>query len=84
MKAIGVHIIVEKVAEKSKAGAFELSSKMKEGNRHRKGKVLSVGNEVPVIKEGDIVYYDNVSAINMFTDDGTRTMIEYRHVIAVE
>ena len=62
MKAIGTHVIVRKVKEeiKSKSGLIVTDAHdMK--IRYKLAEVLSVGDDVKDLKEGDQVYYDSAA-----------------------
>ena len=59
MKAINHFVVVNKIKEEpTKVGGLELTEKQNKDVRYLKGEVISVGNLVEVIKEGDIVRYD--------------------------
>lgn len=59
MKAINYYIIIDKIKEApKKVGGLELTEKQDSDVRYLKAKVISVGNLVEGIKDGDIVHYD--------------------------
>jgi co-chaperonin GroES (HSP10) len=59
MKAVNYYIIIEQVKEgPKKVGGLILTEKTDEDNRYLKAKVISIGNNVEGIKEGDVIYYD--------------------------
>ena len=59
MKAIGNYILIEKLATKHKeVNGLLYTEKLDTNNRYIKAKIVSVGNLVQVLKEGDIIYYD--------------------------
>jgi len=59
MKAINYYLIVDKIKEApSKVGGLELTEKQNSDVRYLRAKVISAGENVPVIKEGDIIRYD--------------------------
>ena len=59
MKAINYYIIIDKIKEApKKVGGLELTEKQDSDVRYLKGKVISAGNLVEGIKDGDIVHYD--------------------------
>ena len=58
MKAHNWYVVVDKIKETKKASGLILTEDLNEDNRYLKGKVISIGNLVEIIKEGDIVYYD--------------------------
>jgi len=59
MQAINYFVVIEKIKEAPKTvGGLELTESQNSDVRYLKGKVISVGNLVESLKEGDIVYYD--------------------------
>ena len=59
MQAINHYLIIDKIKEAPRlVGGLELNEKQNSDERYLKAKVVSVGNEVPVIKEGDVIRYD--------------------------
>ena len=62
MRAVSYYIVVEKIKSEPKMiGGLEISDSIDSDNRYLKGKIISKGHLCPpdnVIKEGDIVYYD--------------------------
>ena len=58
MKAHNWYVVVDKIKETKKASGLILTEDLNKDTGDVKGKVISVGNLVEIIKEGDIVYYD--------------------------
>ena len=59
MKAINYYIVIDKIKEApKKVGGLELTEHQDSDVRYLKGKVISAGNLVEGIKDGDIVHYD--------------------------
>ena len=58
MKAVNHYIIIELIKEESKIGGLILTDQTNEDNRYLKAKVISIGNNVEGIEEGDVIYYD--------------------------
>lgn len=59
MKAINYYIVIDKIKEEpKKVGGLELTDKQNSDVRYLKGTVISAGNLVEGIKDGDIVHYD--------------------------
>jgi len=62
MRAVSYYIVVKKIKSEPKMiGGLEISDSIDSDNRYLKGKIISKGDLCPpdnVIKEGDIVYYD--------------------------
>jgi len=59
MKAIGNYILIERLQLKHKeVKGLLLTEKLDVDNRYVKAKIISVGNLVQALKEGDTIYYD--------------------------
>ena len=59
MKAVNYYLIIEPIKdEEKKVGGLVLTEDIDDDNRYLKAKVISIGNIVEVIKEGDVIYYD--------------------------
>ena len=59
MKAVNYYIIIDMIKEDLKTvGGLILTDQTNEDNRYLKAKVVSTGNLVEGIKEGDTIYYD--------------------------
>ena len=59
MKAVNNYIIVQKIkTEQSKVAGLIITENIDDDNRYIKAKVISTGNLVEGIKDGDVVYYD--------------------------
>ena len=59
MKAIGNYLLIERLQSKHKeVNGLLLTEKLDSDNRYVKAKIISVGNLVEVLKEGNIIYYD--------------------------
>ena len=70
MKAINYYVVIEKIKEApKKVGGLELTEDQNKDVRYLKGKVISAGNLVENLNEGDIVHYDNCGVNDFRTDD---------------
>ena len=59
MKAVNNYIIVQKIkTEQSKVAGLIITENIDDDNRYIKANVISTGNLVEGIKDGDGVYYD--------------------------
>ena len=62
MKAINYYVVVDKIKEApKKVGGLELTEDQNKDVRYLKGKVISAGNLVENLNEGDIIHYDKMS-----------------------
>ena len=84
-KAVGRYLIIEQLAEEdntTESGVL-LSANDINSQRHKRGKVLSVGQDVnDRLKVGDIVWYDKAGSFKLFLQGVQRTIIQ-EHTIAV-
>jgi co-chaperonin GroES (HSP10) len=85
MKAINDYVIVddEKVGPK-KVGGLILTDETDEANRFKKATVISVGNLVQGVKEGEIVYYDAMAGHGISYDKHLYRVIRMRDIVLVE
>jgi co-chaperonin GroES (HSP10) len=59
MKAINHFVIVDKIKEEpTKVGGLELTEKQNKDVRYIKGRVISFGDQIDMLQDGDIVRYD--------------------------
>ena len=61
MKAINHYIIIENIKEgPKKVAGLIMTDETDSDNRYLKAKIISTGNLVEGLKDGDVVYYDNM------------------------
>ena len=66
MQAINDYVIVDIVKEgPKKVGGFILTDETDETNRYRKANIISVGDMVEVVKQGDSIYYDAIAGLSL-------------------
>ena len=84
MKAVGDYILVETVKEelKTEDGVY-LTGEATAGMRYRRGKVISAGNHIEFIKEGNEVYYDKTRSFSLIVDETSVTVIRVADVVVV-
>jgi len=59
MQAINYFVVIEKIKEAPKTvGGLELTETQNSDVRYLKGKIISAGDKVTMLKEGDVIYYD--------------------------
>tara|TARA_R110000782_G_scaffold88750_2_gene171079 strand:+ start:2796 stop:3053 length:258 start_codon:yes stop_codon:yes gene_type:complete len=84
MKPIGKNIVIKTIDEEVKTSSgLLLSAEDASGFRYKKGQVVKPGNEVEVIGEGDMIYYDKRSGYTMIINDEPYTIISERDVVVV-
>ena len=85
MKAINDYVIVDKIKEEpKKIGGLILTDKTDEDNRYKKANIISVGNEVKIVKEGDIIFYDKHAGHDIGYNDELYKVIRMRDIVLVE
>ena len=56
MQAINDYVIIDVIKEgPKKVGGLILTDETDETNRYKKANIISVGNEVPIVKNGDSI-----------------------------
>ena len=85
MKAVNNYIVIDLIkSETKKVGGLVLTDEVNEDNRYKKAKVISVGNLVQGINEGDIVYYDKHAGHGIQHDDKFYGVIQQRDVVLID
>ena len=85
MQAINHYVIIDKIKEApKKVGGLELTESQDKDVRYLKGKVISVGDQVPVVKKDDIVRYDKHAGHGIQYDDILYYVIKVSDIVIVE
>ena len=85
MKAINYYLVVDKIKEApKKVGGLELTETQNKDIRYLKAKVISVGDQVPLIKEGDIVWYDKHAGHGIEWNDKFYFVLKVPDIVIVE
>ena len=85
MKAIGNYILIEKIEPKTKkVGGLLITEKLDTNNRYIKAKIISIGDKVQVLKDGDTVYYDKTRETGVDYNDKIYTVIRDIDVVLVD
>ena len=85
MKAINNYLVVENIKEGMKeVGGLLLTEELDSDNRYLKAKVISTGNLVEGLKDGDIVYYDKHAGHAISWKDELYHVIRSGDVVLVE
>ena len=85
MRAIGKCLIIEKIKEgttKTKGGLM-LAENQREDIRYIEANVLSIGEEVVGVKEGDRIFYDRHAGHKIDIDKETYHVIRLGDVVVV-
>jgi len=85
MKAINHYVIVNKIKTEPKmlAGLI-MTDDTDVDNRYLRGTIISAGNLVEGLKDGDIVYYDKHAGHAISWKDDLFQVIQSRDVVLVE
>ena len=85
MKAINQYIIIENIKEgPKKIGGLIMTEETDQDNRYLKAKVISIGNMVEGIKEGDIIYYDKHAGHGIQHKDKFYGVIKQMDVVLID
>jgi co-chaperonin GroES (HSP10) len=85
MQAINYYLVVDKIKEApKKVGGLELTESQDKDVRYSKGKVISVGDQVPVVKVGDTIRYDKHAGHGIEYDEKLYYVIKISDVVIVE
>ena len=85
MKAINYYLVVDKIKEApKKVGGLELTETQNKDIRYLKAKVISVGDQVPLIKEGDVVWYDKHAGHGIEWNDKFYFVLKVPDIVIVE
>ena len=85
MQAVNDYVIVDIVKEgPKKVGGLILTDETDETNRYKKANIISVGNDVPIVKTGDVIYYDALAGHDIAYNDTMYKVIRARDIVIVE
>ena len=85
MQAINDYVIVDKIKqEPKKDSGLILTDETDKDNRYKKANIISVGNEVKIVKEGDIIFYDKHAGHDIGYNDELYRVIRSRDIVLVE
>ena len=85
MKAINYYLIVDKIKEApSKIAGLELTEKQNSDVRYLRAEVISVGENVPVIKKGDIIRYDKHAGHGIEWEERLYYVLKAPDVVIIE
>ena len=85
MKAINNYIIVDKTkAEPKTVAGLIMTDDTDVDNRYIKAKIISTGNLVEGLKDGDNIYYDKHAGHAISWKDDLYQVIQSRDVVLVE
>ena len=85
MKAINHYIVVDKIkTELKKVAGLIMTEDTDTDNRYLKAKIISTGNLVEGLKDGDTIYYDKHAGHSISWKDALYHVIRSQDVVIVE
>jgi co-chaperonin GroES (HSP10) len=85
MKAINHFVIVDKIKEEpTKVGGLELTEKQNKDVRYIKGRVISFGNQIDMLQEGDLVRYDKHAGHGIEWNDHLYYVLKISDIVLIE
>ena len=85
MKAINNYIVVDKIkAEPKTVAGLIMTDDTDVDNRYIKAKIISAGNLVEGLKDGDTIFYDKHAGHAISWKDDLYQVIQSRDVVLVE
>ena len=84
MKAVNHYLIIDMIKEEPKVGGLILTEQTDEDNRYLKAKVISIGNNVEGIEEGDTIYYDKHAGHGIQHKDKFYGVIKQMDVVLID
>jgi len=85
MQAINDYVIVDKIKDgPKKVSGLILTDETDEDNRYKKANVISTGEMVKVVKEGDVIFYDKHAGHDIGYSDELYRVIRMRDIVLVE
>ena len=85
MKAVNHYLVIEIIKdEPTKVGGLILTDQTDEDNRYLKAKVISIGNNVEGIKEGDVIHYDKHAGHGIQHKDKFYHVIKQMDVVLID
>jgi co-chaperonin GroES (HSP10) len=85
MKAINHYVVIDKIKqEQKKVAGLIMTEDLDEDNRYIKAKVISVGNLVEGVVDGDVVHYDKHAGHGIQYKDKLYFVIKVSDIVLVD
>jgi len=85
MKAVNYYVVVDKIKnEQKKIAGLIMTEDLDQDNRYSKGKVVSAGNLVEGIKDGDTIHYDKHAGHGIQYKDKLYFVIKVSDIVLVD
>jgi len=84
MRAVNKYIIINQIIEEAKTSSGLLLTNVENDEmRYGKGTVVSIGNEVLAVKEGDMIYFDKRNGHQVRIDGTVYGVIKEADVVVI-
>ncbi len=85
MKAINHYVVIDKIKqEQKKVAGLIMTEDLDEDNRYIKAKVISVGNLVEGVVDGDVIHYDKHAGHGIQYKDKLYFVIKVSDIVLVD
>ena len=85
MQAINFYVIIDKIKEApKKVGGLELTEKQNSDIRYLRGRVISVGDQVDMLQDGDLVRYDRHAGHGIEWNDHLYYVLKISDIVLIE
>ena len=85
MQAVNDYVIISIIKEgPKKMGGLILTDETDETNRYKKAKIISVGELVGMVKNGDTIHYDAIAGHGITYNDNAYHVIRAKDIVIVE
>jgi len=85
MKAINHYVVVDKIkTEQKKVAGLIMTEDLDQDNRYLKGQVVSTGNLVEGVVDGDIIHYDKHAGHGIQYKDKLYFVIKVSDIVLVD
>ncbi len=85
MKAINNYVVVDKIkTEPKKVAGLIMTEELDEDNRYIKANVISAGNLVQGVKDGDVIHYDKHAGHGIQYKDKLYFVIRASDIVLVD
>jgi len=85
MKAINHYVVIDKIKqEQKKVAGLIMTEDLDQDNRYLKGQVVSAGNLVEGVKDGDIIHYDKHAGHGIQYKDELYFVIKVSDIVLVD
>jgi|TARA_X000001382_G_scaffold102899_1_gene77731 co-chaperonin GroES (HSP10) len=85
MQAVNYYIVVDKIKkEPKKIAGLEITEKLDSDNRYIKAKIISIGNLVEGVSDGDTVHYDKHAGHGIQWQDKLYQVIRVQDIVLIE